>query len=56
VIPAQPTDPTTDQLRRDGWRPRSGVAYVCGCTPQKLCAGHAERRAVEHYHPETVTR
>jgi hypothetical protein len=45
------TDPTTDQLRTENWQPREGVVYGCGCTPQRLCDGHAERRAVEHYTP-----
>ena len=46
------TDETTNQLRRDHWRPRPGVIYGCGCIPGRLCESHAERRAIEHYSTE----
>lgn len=51
------SDSITSLLRSDGWRPRgvtSGVLHVCGCKPERLCSQHAELRAVEHYHPETI--
>jgi hypothetical protein len=43
----------TRQLRAAGWYPSRD--YLCGCTPTGLCPIHAERRAVDHYHPETIT-
>jgi len=45
-------DEVTRELRAAGWYPRGD--YLCGCTPERLCAKHAERRAIDHYHPETV--
>lgn len=59
-----PTDSTTNELRARGWLPDPAVAYGCGCRAGahggrdggKLCAGHAEQRAVEHYSPELVPR
>lgn len=46
-------DAITRQLRMRGWYPPKD-GYPCGCLPPKLCARHAERRAVDHYHPETI--
>jgi hypothetical protein len=49
------SDSITRLLRQDGWVPRADLPiYVCGCTPELLCEQHAEIRAVEHYHPETI--
>lgn len=49
-------DLTTNQLREDGWRPRRGVNYACGCHPARLCAAHATARAVEEHHPDRHAR
>jgi hypothetical protein len=51
---ARTTDETTNQLRAEHWTPRPEVIYLCGCKLGKLCPAHAERRAVEHYHPELI--
>ena len=42
----------TWELRKRGWYPAR--RYLCGCEPEGLCPIHAERRAIDHYHPETV--
>lgn len=47
-------DPTTNELRARGWQADPAIVYGCGCVDGKLCIGHAERRAVEHYHPESI--
>jgi hypothetical protein len=47
------TDPTTNQLRGDGWRPRAGVRYACGCRPGPLlCIVHRTIKTVEEHHPD----
>lgn len=48
------TDPTTRQLRDEGWRPRRGTHYACRCRPGHLCGMHAAIRTTELHHPETV--
>ena len=45
-------DGVTRHLRERGWQPV--MRHSCGCNPDGLCAYHAERRAVEHYHPEEI--
>lgn len=47
-------DPTTNELRARGWQADPAIVYGCGCVDGKLCTGHAERRAVEHHHPEAI--
>ena len=48
------TDPTTNQLRDEGWRPRAGVRYACRCAPGALCPLHRAIRATEKFHPDAV--
>lgn len=45
-------DTITRELRGLGWYPAR--EYLCGCRPKRLCPVHSERRAVDHYHPETI--
>ena len=45
-------DAITRELRELGWYPARN--YPCGCKQHLLCPIHAERRAVDHYHPETI--
>lgn len=47
-------DPTTNELRARGWQADPAIVYGCGCVDGKLCTGHAERRAIEHHHPEAI--
>jgi hypothetical protein len=49
-----PNDPTTNQLRSERWRPRTGIRYACGCNPSRLCGTHAAVRAVEEHHPDAA--
>lgn len=46
-------DKITRELREDGWYPRK--TYLCGCWPERLCAIHAEQRAIDHYGPESAS-
>jgi hypothetical protein len=51
-VPEKSFAEITNELREDMWMPRQ--TYWCGCNHAYICPEHAARRAMDHYHPETI--